>query len=163
LHFTLKIYPLIRNEVPDVEFYIVGRKPPKSVLSLRKKEGVIVTNEVADMREYYEKTSVVVSPMRLGSGIKNTVLQAMSMAKPIVATPQAARAIAAENDVHLMIAERPLEFARKVICLLKNRPMREKLGKNARNLVVSKYSWKSHAEAFQKLYENILNGSNRSN
>lgn len=159
LHFTFEIYPLIKTEVPDVKFYIVGREPPKSVWSLTKQEGVIVTGEVTDMREYYEKTSVVVSPIYLGSGIKNTVLQAMSMAKPIVATPQAVRAIAVEDGIHLMVAEDASEFALKVTCLLRNESLREKLGQNARNLVVSKYSWQSHAEAFQRLYEGVLNES----
>lgn len=156
LYFMSEIYPLIKAEVPDVQFYIVGRYPIKSVMSLANEKNVIVTGEVEDIRTYYNKVSVVVVPTRIGSGIKNTVLQAMSMSKPIVASPQAVKAITVENDVHLMIAGEPAEFAEKIIRLLKNKSLREELGKNGRRLIVNKYSWAVRAEAYQKLYSNIL-------
>ena len=156
LYFMSEIYPLIKAEVPDVQFYIVGRYPIKSVMSLANGKDVIVTGEVEDIRAYYNKVSVVVVPTRSGSGIKNTVLQAMSMSKPIVTTPQAVRAITVENDVHLMIASEPVEFAKKVIRLLKNKSLREELGKNARRLIVNKYSWEAHIIAYQNLYNSII-------
>ena len=156
LYFMSKIYPLIKAEVPDVRFYIVGRYPIKSVMSLANGKDIIVTGEVEDIRTYYNKVSVVVVPTRIGSGIKNTVLQAMSMSKPIVTTPQAVRAIAVENDVHLMIASEPVEFAKKIIRLLKNKSLREELGNNGRKLIFNKYSWEVRAKAYQKLYNNIL-------
>jgi sugar transferase (PEP-CTERM/EpsH1 system associated) len=156
-YFITEIYPLIKAEVPDVLFYIVGRDPTKTVMSLLDREKIVVTGEVEDFRVYYNKVSVVVIPTRIGSGIKNTVLQALSMSKPVVATSQAVRAItSAEDGVHLMVANEPVEFAKKVICLLKNRTLREEFGENARKLVVNKYSWQAHADAYHKLYSDIL-------
>ena len=78
------------------------------------------------------------------------------MSKPIVTTPQAVRAITVESDVHLMIAKEPVEFAKKIIRLLKNKSLREELGKNGRKLIFNKYSWEVRAKAYQKLYNNIL-------
>ena len=55
-----------------------------------------------------------------------------------------------------MIASEPVEFAKKIIRLLKNKSLREELGKNGRRLIVNKYLWEVRAEAYQKLYNNIL-------
>ncbi|ACI21148.1 glycosyltransferase [Thermodesulfovibrio yellowstonii] len=157
LYFTSKIYPLIKNKIPDVKLYIIGRNPTKKIKSLANNQNIIITGEVSDIREYYLKVSVVVAPFRLGSGIKNTVLQAMSMARPIVATFQAVKAIEVLDGEHLLIADNISMFADKVIFLLKNKMVGEKLGKLSRELVIKKYSWKSHAENFQKLYKKIIN------
>lgn len=158
LYFISKIYPHIKNKIPDVKLYIIGRNPTKKIKSLEdKNQNIIITGEVSDIREYYQKVSVVVAPFRLGSGIKNTVLQAMSMARPIVATSQAVKAIEVLDEKHLMIADDISIFADKVIFLLKNKIVGEKLGKLSRELVIKKYSWESHAEKFQKLYKKIIN------
>lgn len=157
MYFISEIYPLIKKEIPNVRFFIVGRNPPDNIKSLANNKDIIVTGEVEDIREYYKKVSVVVAPIRLGSGIKNTMLQAMSMDRPIVASPQAVKAITVEDGIHYLKAGSPKNFADKIVNLLNNPSHREALAKSARNLVVEKYSWETHAEVFQSLYENTLN------
>ena len=154
--FCRKIFPLVAKAVPAARCYIVGRRPPAHIQALHNNSDIIVTGEVDDIREYYKKVNVVVAPVRLGSGIKNTVLQAMSMEKAIVSTPQAVQAIDVQNGTHLIVAEEPDEFAAEVVQLLKNTGSREKLGNNSRELIANKYSWQAHAEAFQELYGSII-------
>jgi glycosyltransferase involved in cell wall biosynthesis len=156
IYFVSEIYPMIKKAIPDIKFFIVGRNPTVQIKSLADNKSIFVTGEVDDIREYYQKVSVVVAPTRLGSGIKNTVLQAMSMSKPVVTTTQAVKAIDAEDGVHLMIADESNKFAEKVIAVLENKKLQETLGNNARDLIVRRYSWESHANAFQSLYESIL-------
>ena len=156
MYFVTKIYTLIRKKLPGVRIFIVGRNPHDDIKSLANNKNIIVTGEVDDIREYYKKVSVVIAPIRLGSGIKNTILQAMSMARPIVTSPQAVKAIAVEDGVHCMIAESPECFADKIVNLLNNPSLREALSKNARDLAVEKYSWETHANVFQSLYEKII-------
>jgi|SRR3989339_26136 len=156
IYFINDIFPLVKKKIPEVKLYLVGRNPTERLVNFVKNEkDVIMTGEVGDIREYYKKVSVIVSPIRLGSGIKNTVLQAMAMSKAIVATNQAVKAIDAENGKDVLIADEPEQFAENVIKLLNNQELKNELEKNARKLVVDKYSWKAHAEKFQKIYSDI--------
>jgi len=156
IYFINDIFPLVKKKIPEVKLYLVGRNPTERLVNFVKNEkDVIMTDEVGDIREYYKKVSVIVSPIRLGSGIKNTVLQAMAMSKAIVATNQAVKAIDAENGKDVLIADEPEQFAENVIKLLNNQELKNELEKNARKLVVDKYSWKAHAEKFQKIYSDI--------
>lgn len=155
LFFLKEIYPLIRKTLP-VKLYIVGRTPSGKLSAYSGKNGVIVTGETDDMRVYYEKVSVVVSPVRLGSGIKNTVLQAMAMSKPVVATSQAVRAIGVTNGVDISIADTPANFSAAVIELLSKREVAERIGVQARELIEENFSWEHHAEVFQNLYQEVI-------
>ena len=77
--FTKEILPLIKKEIPEIQFYIVGSNPTKEVLSLSSNNGVTVTGYVPDTREYLNKATVVVVPLRIARGIQNKILEAMAM------------------------------------------------------------------------------------
>ena len=157
LFFYSEIFPLIKKSIPNSRLYIVGRNPTHAIRRLSKNGEVIVTGEVSDIRPYIAKSTVVVSPIRLGSGIKTTVLHAMAMAKPVVATAQAVKAIRVIDGLNVLIADKPADFAKRVIEVLNNTTLREKISENARNLIVERYTWESHALKFQSLYEEVVN------
>src|SRR3989339_2227496 len=156
IFFISDIFPLVKKEYPQLKLYLVGRKPSERLSNFVKdKKDIIITGEVEDIREYYKKVSIAISPIRLGSGIKNTVLQAMAMSKAIVCTSQAVKAIDVINGKHVFVADKNGEFAEKIISLLENSELRKNIGENARSLIVEKYSWEIHAKHFQKIYEDI--------
>jgi len=156
LYYLQHIHQIIKEKVPGIKIFIVGRNPSELIRAASNGQDIIVTGEVEDMREYYHKVSCVVAPLRSGAGIKNTMLQAMSMAKPIVSTPQAVKAIGVSDGVHVLIAETPHEFADKVVDLLSNRALRTILGQNARNYIVKAYSWESQAEKYMEIYRKVI-------
>ncbi len=47
---------------------------------------MIVTGEVADVRGWLAAAACVVAPLKLARGIQNKVLEAMAMARPVVAS-----------------------------------------------------------------------------
>ena len=91
--FVETILPHVRVAHPSVRFAIVGRAPTEAVQALAKQPGVIVTGEVADVRGWMAAASVVVAPLKLARGIQNKVLEAMAMARPVVASKAAAEGI----------------------------------------------------------------------
>ena len=103
--FTKEILPLIKKEIPEIRFYIVGSNPTKEVLSLALDSSVTVTGYVPDTREYLKMATVVAAPLRIARGIQNKVLEAMAMGIPVVATPQAFEGIEAEPGRDLILGE----------------------------------------------------------
>ncbi len=111
--FSQKVWPLIRAKYPDACFYVVGGNPSAQILDLHGKHGVNVTGRVVDVRPYILQAKVAIAPLQIARGLQNKVLEAMSMAKPIVATSMAIEGIEGRNeDVH--ICDDPVAFAGQV-------------------------------------------------
>ena len=85
--FVEAVLPHIRLARPNARFVIVGRSPVEAVRALGRQPGVTVTGEVADVRGWLAAASVVVAPLKLARGVQNKVLEAMGMARPLVADP----------------------------------------------------------------------------
>ncbi len=139
--FARQTLPLIRARHPQATFAIVGRKPAEAVTALGTLPGVIVTGEVADVRGWLAAADVVVAPLRIARGVQNKVLEAMAMARPIVASPQAAEGIDAQDGVHLLIAKDVHEEAAAIDRLLADPAAASTLGQAARAQTDARYHW----------------------
>ncbi|GHH21109.1 glycosyl transferase [Sphingomonas glacialis] len=139
--FVAAIFPHIRVRFPHARFAIVGRAPSEAVKALAKQPGVIVTGEVADVRGWLAAASVVVAPLKLARGIQNKVLEAMAMARPVVASRAAAEGI--DHADTLRVGESVGEIADAVIALLDDPAAAGRLGRDARAQVQARYSWEA--------------------
>jgi sugar transferase (PEP-CTERM/EpsH1 system associated) len=139
--FARQTLPAIRTVRPDARFAIVGRSPDKAVQALAELPGVIVTGGVPDVRGWLAAADVVVAPLRIARGIQNKVLEAMAMAGPVVASPQAAEGIDASDEVHFLVAANPAEEAAKVVALLAQPDRARDLGQAARARMEERYRW----------------------
>jgi len=103
--------------------------------------GVIVTGAVPDVRGWLAAADVVVAPLRIARGIQNKVLEAMAMARPVLASPQAAEGIDARDGEHLLIAADPAQEAGKILALLADPAHAARLGRAARSRMEERYRW----------------------
>ena len=146
LQFANEIFPLVREKIPDSEFWVVGRNPVKQVRDLVKQEHIKVTGSVEDIRPYYDKAKVFVAPFKLGGGTKLKILEAMAMKVPIVSTSVGCQGIDVINGVHLIIEDDMKRFAEAIRSLLLDEDRRNKVAINGRKLVEEKYSWEGIME-----------------
>lgn len=156
LRFYKEIFPIISKQEPNSKLYIVGSNPGKEILELTSDDRVIVTGFVEDVRPFLERASVVIAPMFYGVGIKNKILEAMAMGKPIVTTSNGIAGIEVMPNKEILIADNPEEYARKVLTMLQNSIQREDIGKNARKLVEENYSWSKIAARYKFLIREII-------
>ena len=89
--FASVVWPRLRERHGEAVWWIVGKAPTPRVRSLGKVPGIEVVGEVPDVRPWARRAAVTVLPMRLGTGIKNKLLEAAAMGRPIVASRRAAR------------------------------------------------------------------------
>ena len=115
LHFANKIFPLIRAEIADSEFWVVGRNPNRQVRNLVKKGHINVTGTVADIRPYYAKSKVFVAPYRFGGGTKLKILEAVAMGLPIVSTHIGCQGINIAQLPQIVVRDDAQGFAGAVI------------------------------------------------
>jgi sugar transferase (PEP-CTERM/EpsH1 system associated) len=139
LWFAAEIFPGIRHEHANAEFWIVGGNPSSTVRALSRKPGIFVTGAVPDVRPYLAHACCAVAPMRIARGVQNKVLEAMAMAKPVVLTPAALEGLHAAPDRDLLVASDPCAFARCVSEILSG--CWYALGQEARACVEQKHRW----------------------
>jgi len=153
--FIEKIWPLIKNKIPEATIDFAGGSPTQ-MLSNRALEdkSVHVLGFVPDIRPIVQRASVFIAPIRIGSGTKIKVLNAMAQAKPVVATTVAAEGIDVTPGENILIADDPEDFGKKVLYLLRNEEIARKMGERARDLMEKKYNWDVISKDIHRTYEN---------
>lgn len=156
LYFCDHILPLIRAELPETTFYIVGSNPTGRVLKLCKIRGVIVTGSVEDVRPYIASAAVYIVPLRIGGGTRLKILQALAMKKAVVSTSIGCEGLDLEPDKHLLMADEPQQFAARTIQLIRDGSLRSKLGDNGRALIQERYDWDVIVRKLDLVYRRLI-------
>ena len=148
--FTRKVWPSVRAKDQQAVFYIVGARPTAAVRDLAG-EDVVVTGRVPDVRPYLRHAVAAVAPMWIARGVQNKVLEAMSMALPIVVSTKGLEGIMALDSQQVLVADDALQFAQQVVRSL-NRDAAA-VGRAARCLVQREYSWQESCSRLVKMLE----------
>jgi glycosyltransferase involved in cell wall biosynthesis len=133
------VLPQVQAAVPEALFYVVGRNPGRGVRHLSNYPGVTVTGTVPDVRPYLKHAAVAVAPLKLARGVQNKVLEAMAMARPVVASPQALEGLSVRVPAEALAADDAAAFCEQVVACLRGRL--PELGAAARRAVLHRYSW----------------------
>ncbi len=152
IYFYQRIWPRVREEVKDAKFYVVGKDPTPDLLELAEKDpSVVVTGTVEDVRPYFERSKVFVCPVRIGGGFRGKILEAMAMGLPIVSTSLGAEGVDATDGKEMYIADQPEDFARKVVELLGDDGLCQRMGEEARRKVEECFSWEKGVELLEEV------------
>lgn len=151
--FATHAMPIIRAKHPEASFAIVGRNPTQSVSDLSMLPGVQVTGAVDDVRTWLGAADVVVAPLRIARGIQNKVLEAMAMARTVVASPAAAEGIDSEPGIHFFVEPNVFAEAERVCALLDQPSAALEIGAAASAHVIQHYGWESQLSPLDDLME----------
>jgi len=157
MYFTKEIWPCLKNTLPGIKFYIIGRDPTPDILAAAKRDrDIVVTGTVEDVRDYLGKAKVLVAPIRLGKGFRGKILEAMAMAIPVVTTSLGAEGIPVEDMHNIVIANDPETFVNRVVKLFKNDELYQRISQRSRALVEEKFSWQKGAEILEGVLEKTV-------
>lgn len=160
LHFTEKIFPQIKERVPEAHFYVIGIHPPPEFDALRKRSDITVTGFVPDIRPYLARCRVIVAPLRLGLGMRVKTLEAMAMGKPIVASELACAGMDLVDGNHAIVANTDESVAESVCYLIQDRECSANLGREARRLVEEKFNYTTIGRQLEQLYHEMSHKTN---
>lgn len=151
--FARTVFPEIHRTVPESRFYIVGARPTAAVRQLAELPGVRVSGTVPDVRPYLAHARLTVAPLRIARGVQNKVLEAMAMARPVMATQAAMEGVVPCPELRHMVADEPVDLVRLALTLLGDRTRSERLGHFGREWVLRQYDWEVHMRKFVHLLE----------
>jgi polysaccharide biosynthesis protein PslH len=139
--FTKKIMPLLRRNIPDVQFFIVGGAPNAQVQALAREPGVIVTGRVADVQPYLQHGLAAVAPMQIARGIQNKVLEALAMARPTIVSQEALTGINAPVGEAVEVAATAEQWQEAIEKLAHDPERCRALSAAGRHFVETHFSW----------------------
>ena len=152
LSFYQNTWPELKKQIPNIKWYIVGKDPQAKIKNLSQNDKqIIVTGFVDDIREYFYKAKVVVSPLLSGAGVKNKILEALALGKAIVASPKSMEGISASDGKEVLVAKD--DYVKHIQDLFNNNELREKLEKNSRQFIENNYSWQKTISMYENLFE----------
>ncbi len=142
LYFVEDIFPGILQQDPNISFCIAGREPPKLIQELATQNSQIeVIANPEDMSKIATECSLSVVPLRSGSGTRIKIMHSMAMGLPVISTSLGCEGLNIVDQEHLLIRDKPKNFAQAVAELINNQELWHKLQINGRQLVEANYDW----------------------
>lgn len=155
MYFINEIFPLIKKECPGAVISLVGRLPGEELIRKHNGNDIVVTGMVPSVDKYYQEATVAIVPLRSGGGTRLKVLEAMAAGVPVVSTTVGAEGINITTGKDILLADTPEGFARGVVDLLSDIPMRNSIINHARKKVEQEYDWKTIAEQHDLIYRSL--------
>jgi len=148
VHRLVVLYRDLKEKVPDLSLYIIGRDPDHSLLDYAKDPDITFTGTIDCIWPYVNAIDVFVMPMAMGAGQQNKLLEVMFAARPIVASSIANGGVLAVDGESVLIADDHETLKEKTLSLLLDSELRQRLGANGKKFVDEKYNWDRIAEHF---------------
>jgi ubiquinone/menaquinone biosynthesis C-methylase UbiE/glycosyltransferase involved in cell wall biosynthesis len=153
--FFDQVFDLIKTQVPDVKVYIVGANPTNRVKAYHDNTQVFVTGTVDDIRPYIQKASVCIAPLISGAGFRGKVNQYTALQRVCVATSIAATDLVYKDGQDIFVADDPAVFAERVVYLLQNPDVAQRMAKAACEKARLHYDLGRAIEGLLRLYDHI--------
>jgi glycosyltransferase involved in cell wall biosynthesis len=141
--FLRKVWPIVRSVKPEAKFDVFGFQPTAEVRQLCGASGVELFPDRPDIRAEVRQRAITVLPFISGGGIKNKLLEAAAMARPILATSRVLEGLAGAPPI--ASAKSAADFAKELVALMKDAAKRRSLGDAARKWVVEHHTWAAAA------------------
>ncbi|MCR5192631.1 MAG: glycosyltransferase [Bacteroidales bacterium] len=154
-YLVYDIMPLVWRSHPEARVLIAGATPKPSVLKLTS-DKVEVSGSVPDIRPCYASSKVFVAPMRIGSGLQNKLLEAMSMGIPCVTTSLANESLQATVGKDILVGDDAQGIASAIVSLLDNPQDAERQAANASGFVRSRFSWQSSSVVLEEVLKKAI-------
>lgn len=136
-----------------IEWCVIGRDAEPWLQEAASRDpGIRLPGFVKDMYALASEYPVMVNPMRIGSGMKNKVLEAFALGLTVVSTSLGIEAVEqARCGVDYLIADEPQKMADAIKALIDDHDLRASMVSSARRTVLEHYTWGKVAGAWDEL------------
>jgi len=141
--FLDEVWPLILDKKPDFQFKIVGKWNPEIIEDYKKKYKNIVFLGFVENLSFAISDSIMIVPIKIGSGIRMKILEAVNCYVPFVTTTVGVEGLDFKNDKDCIITDVPKEMAEGIVRISSDSILSETFAKKAYETLVNKYSPKA--------------------
>ena len=135
-----EILPIVWKQIPNAKMYIAGATPDPKVKKAAC-DNIIISGWLDDIRDAYAQSRIFIAPMRIGTGLQNKLLEAMSMGLPAITTPLANGSLGAENGKEILVGSNAEELAQHIITLLTDNDRAKQIAQAGFDFTNRVYDW----------------------
>jgi len=150
-----EILPIVWKTLPNVKMYIAGATPDPRVKKCAN-EKIIVSGWLDDIRTAYAESRVFIAPMRIGTGLQNKLLEAMSMRLPAITSPLANASLGAKPNEEILVGSNAQEMAQHIITLLTDKEQADRLAQAGFDFTNRVYDWGKATEVMEEAMRKAL-------
>ena len=137
--FCKNVWSEIHSTFVDAKFTVFGFKPGEAVRQLANKFKFELITDLPDIRRQICTHQVVVLPFVSGAGIKNKLLEAASLSRPIIASKTALNGVDSGTRNSIQPASGRRQWVKTLTQLWDDKPRRQSLGQHARAWVMAQH------------------------
>jgi len=155
-----EILPIVWKTLPETKLYIAGATPDPKVKKAAS-EKIIVSGWLDDIRDAYAQSRVFIAPMRIGTGLQNKLLEAMSMRLPAITSPLANASLGAKPNEEILIGSNAEEMAKNIITLLTDKEKAEHIAQAGFDFTNKVYDWGKATEKLEAAMAAVVEANPR--
>jgi glycosyltransferase involved in cell wall biosynthesis len=149
--FLDKVWENVHSHFPELTLHIAGRNTPDWIRKMKRKN-VIIHGEVPSAKHFINKHSLMLVPLRSGSGMRAKILEGMALGKTVISTSIGLEGIHAQDRAEVLIADSAEDFIKSIqYCYHSNGELR-RMGERALDFVGQHYDSRSIARRLVQTY-----------
>ncbi|HEY0977885.1 MAG TPA: glycosyltransferase [Flavobacteriales bacterium] len=150
-----EVWPLLIGRHPEARLHLAGNHMPKDLLKAQL-AGVSVEGYVHDAQAWMGERQVMVVPLLSAGGMRVKIIEGMALGRCIISTPRGAEGIACTDGHDVLLAKDAAGFAERMAQVLREPELARRVGREARALVVERYSNARSLERLIELYRKLV-------
>jgi glycosyltransferase involved in cell wall biosynthesis len=160
LWFIRSIWPVIKKQHPETKCQFVGKGIGSEMRQAAGKDSRIeLITDVEDLRPYRKGATIFINPMRLGSGLRVKILEAMGSGLPVVTTSLGAAGLPAQNGINCFINDTPEGFANAISWLLTDTQLASRIGARAKHMTTQQYNVHASTSQLERIFSDTINSA----
>ena len=149
-----EVAPHLFEQLPGAQIRLVGTTSP-GVEGRHRPPAVVVAGRVPDIEPELARADIAVVPLRIGSGTRLKILESFAHRIPVVSTTVGADGLDVEDGVHLLLADRPEEFARACRRIIEDRALARRLVDAAEHRYLERYEWSVAKSTIEQVVRDV--------
>ncbi len=151
-----EIWPKLLGQDPELFLTVAGSGGGPDLARICRVRGVDLVGEVNDLRPLYREHQILLAPIRVGSGTRIKILEALASGLPVVSTPVGAEGLECRDGVEICIARETADWCAAIQKLLRNSSFHQSLAVRGRQLILEQYDWDRIAERLLEIWHDML-------
>ena len=164
LHLLLKSAKIVKAQIPEVRFILVGGTPQQvehwrhqfSAHGLGDYTVFTGTVSLAESLAYLDLAEILVSPRITGMSVPLKIYSYLHSGKPIVATDLAAHSQVLDREIAVLVAPTESAFADGILTLARSPELRKRLGLCAQQFAKERFDPADYRARLERVYQELF-------
>jgi len=138
-----------------LKLVVIGKWTDTNIKSFNGNQWIEFAGFVEDLKDF-SQNSIMLVPLRIGSGIRTKLLDAFSYGVPVISTTLGSEGLGVTDKKEVLIADTPDQFLKSISFLINTPEQLAAIRVNANELVQNNFSQKNICERRIEFYRQLL-------